>query len=219
MPQTIKKEDGTEETVYTQEELDAERNAAVDEYKAANPVDAAEHERLKADLEKVTKELEAVGSKDRNFAQLRQAKEAVEEALRKSEEKMAAEIGKIRSEMSQTALDAAVRGLAGEDPELAKKVRFHFTETLKGVSGTTPEEFKQKIQQAYLLATGVQPNPAVLSGAMYGSGGAGPGAGSMPAARRGQPLKPELVDMGKRYFGLTEDDFKKYDKQDFSTTK
>lgn len=220
MSKKIKNEQGEEEEVFSQAELDQHKADALEEHKRANPDRSVELDAMKAELESKEAELAAIGSKDHNFELLRKQKNEIEKRIKDGEERAIAEVNKVRSEMSNTALEAAVQGLAGEDVELAKKVRFHFNETLKSVSVANTEEFKKKIQQAYLLAAGVQASPSALGGNVYGSGGAGPGAGNArPGARKGGAISPEIVAMGKSRFGLTDEDFKKYDVQDFSTTK
>jgi hypothetical protein len=216
----IKNDKGEEVEVFTQAELDAQKTAALDEYKTANPDRSSELNDLKSELESKEAELLALGSKDHNFSLVRKQKEELEAKIKQGEDRALAEINKVRSDMSNTALEVAVRGLAGEDAELAKKVRFHFSETLKSVTANNSDEFTKKIQQAYLLAAGVQAAPNALGGAIYGSGGAGPGAGAGSGQqRRGGAIKAEVLEMGKRHFGITDEDVKKYDNQNFSHTK
>lgn len=223
MPKIIKNEEnGTEETVYTAEELETQKNEALEQYKADHPDQADRITELQSELETAQKALEDGGPSGSNFKILRQKVETLTGEITKVKNDAIAEINKVRIDMSSTALDVAIKGLAGEDAELAKKVKLHFNETLKSVPAANTEEFQKKLQQAYLLAAGVQPDPSALSGAIYGSGGAGPGAGGSPAdggTRKTNAIKPEVVEMGKKYFGLSEDDFKKYDKRDFSRTK
>jgi hypothetical protein len=223
MPKTIKNEEtGEDEVVYSKEELDAQRDEATQEYIDAHPDQAEKVTELEANLVKAQEDLAKANDKSGNFSNLRKLKEDAEKALADFKKDTDTKIEGIRTDMSNTALEAAIKGLAGEDVELAKKVRFHFSETLKAVSSKNTEEFTKKVQQAYLLAAGREVSPGQMSGAIYGSGGAGPGAGFQSGAgagAKGKPIDPRVVEMGKKYLGLTDDDFKKYDKQDFSHTK
>lgn len=223
MPKTIKNEDGSEEEVYTADELKVQQDAAIEEFKKANPDKAGEIAQLQIDLKAAQEALASGGGPNgANFEILRRGVEKLEKELDKVRVEADQKVSSIRDGMSDTALETAVTALAGEDAELAKKVRFHFKESLKNVKAETTEEFKNKIKNAYLLAAGAPADPNLLSGSTYGSGGSGPGPtrpGGGGGGGGGVKLKPELVDMGKRFFGLVEDDFTKYDKQDFSTTK
>lgn len=207
-----------EQEVFTPEEVEAQR----EQWKKDHPDQSQELTKLQEDLKLAKQALEGAGDKGENFAALRASVQRLEGELKKKSDESNSAINQVRTEMSEAALDAAVQGLAGEDAELAKKVKFHFSETLKGVAVKNKQELTRKIQQAYLLAAGREPDPNALSGAMYASGGAGPGANGSVGGSGGNSrtsLKPELVEMGKRYFGLTDDDIKKFDKQDFSRTK
>lgn len=222
MPKVIKTTvDGVEkeETVYTQEEIDAQKKTA-DDAAAAVKVEA---DKAAADLAQAKKDLDAAraaggSDKDFNFRQLEERVKAAEKSAEDAKTSAAATV----VTMQNTALQAAIKGLAGEDAELAKKVEFHFNTTLKNVDGTKSEDFTKKLQQAYLLAAAGEIKPGSMNGGIYGSGGAGPGAGRPGNGGSNQtlpPIKPEVIDMGKRFLGLTEDDFKKYDKWDVSRTK
>ncbi len=221
----VKQEDGTEveQEVFTDAEVKERETAALDQWKKDHPDQGEAMTKMQEDLRIAKEALEAVGGdKGQNFIALRTKVQQMEDAIKNSKNEALAEVNKVRDEMSGAALDAAVQGLAGEDAELAKKVRFHFETTLKSVVAKDKAELTRKIQQAYLLAAGREPDPNILSGAMYGSGGAGPGAGAGGGSGGGSPrnpIKPELVEMGKKYFGLSDDDFKKFDKRDFSRTK
>ena len=226
MPQKIKvQQDGkeVEQEVFSAEEVTQREAAALDQWKKDHPDQTEAMKKMEGDLALAKAALEGGGDdKSQNFSALRATVTRLEKAISDGSAAAIAEATKIRTEMGETALQAAVRGLAGEDAELAKKVQFHFKETLKAVAGNSPEEFTKKIQQAYLLAAGQEARPDVMNGGIYGSGGAGPGGsagGGQGGGRKLAPMKPEVIDMGKRFFGLSDEDIKKYDKGDFSTTK
>lgn len=216
MPQTIKKEDGSEETVYTENEIkereETARTEAIDNYKKENPDKSDEITRLQTDLATAQEDLKKYESKDTNFGNLRKIKDDLEEKVKNLTSTIDE---KVKEGIQSQSVEQSIQNLAGGDEETEKKIKYEFEVTLSGVKPKTQAELTKKIQDAYRLATG-ETMPASVSGGILASGGA-----MVPRMKSKQAgnLKPEVVDFGKRKFGLSEEDIKKYDKQDFSSTK
>src|SRR3990167_7654492 len=74
MSKTINDTEGNEIEVFTLEELQAQKDSAIEEFKTANPDKTEE-------LSKLQKELEGYKDKDLNFANLRKQKEEAEKKV------------------------------------------------------------------------------------------------------------------------------------------
>src|SRR5438105_3456954 len=72
---------GEEKEVFTQEELDAQKNEALEQYKKDNPDKSGELTKLQEDLKKSQEDLAKANDKDTNFKNLREAKDALEKKV------------------------------------------------------------------------------------------------------------------------------------------
>ena len=214
MPKTIKNEEtGEDEELYTPEEVDAEkekvRTEAIDNYKKENPDKTEELETTVKERDEIKVELEKLKGKDMNFGNVRKI---IDDLTKRLDEKDKFIEGQIKSGLQTAAVDTAIDEMAAGDEEMKKKIKFHFDTTLAAVKITTAEELKNKLNQSYQLAGGVPANAMPGGGAM-GSGGAYPGKRKVS----GSPLSPATKEVAKKV-GITDEDIKKYDKQDFSPT-
>lgn len=208
MPQTIKGADGQDVEVFTAEEIETKKTEAIEEFKKANPTNAEDVTKLQDEL-KVTKEkLEKLSGKDMNFEKLREIKEDLEKQL---DEKIK---GAVSQSQGDSAIAASIEAIAGGDKKQADLIKFHFDTTLKGVEAKTTEEYQKKLEQAVTLAGG---NKARIPSFGSAAGGFVP----RPVAQGGNAsdLKPEVLDMAEKRFGISKEDAKKFDKQDFSHTE
>jgi hypothetical protein len=212
MPKTITDpETGEEIEVYTSTELEERQNAAKEEaieaYKQEHPDNAEEIERLQKELEENKLALDKEKSKDKNFSELRKTKDELEKKLSEA-------IGGVKKEVNDEKITEAIGKLANGDEELAKKIKFHFDNTLAAVNPKNIEERNKKVQDAYLLARGADGAGAAGQGNPFSSAGAG-----MPKPKvNTQPLPAHLSTVAEK-MGITAEDVKKHDKQDFSNTK
>lgn len=174
MPETIKKEDGTEVEVFTQEEVEEKTSLELDKYKEENPVDNTELDELKTKLQKAEE-------KEINFAKLRKIAEEkgikLDEKNVESEEKDK-EFSKFREETKNEMDDlrniitkgnktAAINKLS-DDPEERKKIKFNLDRLSK--SDDNQETFEANLIDAYKLTTGQEVQvPDYISSA--GAGG------------------------------------------------
>lgn len=171
MPQTIVDNEGNESEVYTAEELEEQRNEAVETYKAENPDKTEELDALQADLTTAKEELEKAGKKDLNFAELRKQKEAAEKKVDDITAQIDEKVGQAKKEVLESVMkdhyNETLLGLAGDDEELKKKVEFQFNRLTDIAS--TKEEITKKLTDAWVLAT--KPEDNVLNTSVISSGG------------------------------------------------
>jgi len=150
----IKKDDGTEVTAYSEEELQAQREAAIEEYKANNPDKSEELERLQAELAQKEEALGKEKEKEKNFGILKGALDKKEKEivdLKVSIDKMITDTKKeLVDKMMQGHYEKSLRDISGGDEELAKKIDFHY-KRLSDPS-TTEAEVEKKLKDAAVLA-------------------------------------------------------------------
>lgn len=210
MSQKIKQEDGTEIEVFTTEELEEAKTSAIE---TNNQTRAQEIDKLATELKAKEEELVKLKGKDLNFSNLREINDRLTKEVGDLKTQISIAIGGVKKDIETEAVTTAITSLAGDDKEVEKKIKFHFETTLKAVEPKNKEELNKKIQDAYLLATGEQVTPLVVPGT-FSSAGAGI---NRPKINQ-TPLSPAAVEVGKK-MGITDEDVKKYDKQDFSKTK
>lgn len=202
-------EDGSEIETYTAEELQAQREAALEEYKTANPDKSAEFDVLQAELKKANEDLEKFKNKDLNFANLRTQKEAaekkIEEVVKTIDDKIATVKKEVLEGVMQDHYSETLKSLAGENEELKKKVEFHYKRLADPT--TTKEELSKKLTDAYLLATKLT-DEGVLTSQIVSSG-----AGGKLNIKSNQPFTSEEKVLAQKLaqaggFSLEEKDFK-----------
>lgn len=209
MPKTISDSTGSEIEVFTAEELETQKNEAIDQYKKDNPDKSEEIDSLQKDLATAKEELEKLGKKDLNFANLRQQKEAAEtkvESLKKEiDDKIALAKKEILEGVMKDHYNEIMKSLAGDDEELKKKIEFHYNR-IQDVP-TTKEEINKKLRDAWTLATKVE-EASALNATVISSGGV-----SRPNVKSEKKFTPEEKDFGKKLgaaggIELKEEDFK-----------
>jgi uncharacterized protein YdcH (DUF465 family) len=155
MPKKVLNEKGEEIEVYTAEELEAERNKAIDDYKQANPGDP-DIEKLQNEIQAKTEELEKLKNKDYNFSQLRETKERLEGQIADLTKSIDEKIGVAKKEVVEGVMkgyyNEKLKDLSGGNKELSDKIEFHYKRLTD--PGTTKEEINKKLNDALILATG-----------------------------------------------------------------
>src|SRR3990167_8297697 len=174
--QKVKLEDGTEIDTYTEEELQAQKDEAIEQFKAENPDKSAELAELQEKLRIADEELAKKGDGDRNFANLRTAKEKAEKELGDFSKKVPEMMENLKKEVIEGVhkdyYSDNLKNLAGEDTELLKKIEHEYNTTLKGVVPSSKAEISEKLNKAYILAGGEKDFDA-LSSSVISSGGVG----------------------------------------------
>lgn len=171
----IKNEAGEDVEVFSAEELAAQKEAAIEEYKSQNPDKSDELTKLQDELKIKEEELTKFKDKDLNFSNLRTQKEAAEKKIEKIskeiDEKIASATSKVLEGVMKDHYSDTLKTLASGDPELQKKIEFHYKRL--GDAVATKEEMNTKLRDAWILATKPEGGSA-FSPAAISSGGARP---------------------------------------------
>src|SRR3990167_11400581 len=206
MPYTTTNESGEEVQVFSSEEVQAEKESALTQFKQEKN---AEMEAVQAELKTTNEKLGKYESKDYNFSALRKQKEDTEENIKKIKEEVDLKIGEVKKEIlegvSKDYYNETLVTLAGEDPELQKKIEFQY-KRLGDVAGTK-EEISKKLRDAYVLATGGE-NTGAINQSTISSGGVG-----KVQFRQNNKFTPEEKAFGQKLAAiggiqLKEEDFK-----------
>ncbi len=213
MSQIIKNEDGTEQEVFTADELETQRQDAIETYKTEHPEMTAEQATQVAELDSVKKQLadaqEALAKGDgpngKNFAALRGVVDILQKKVDTLEKSTTDKVAGLEGMINEDKLNEAITNLVGDDAELAKKVKDAFSGTLKGMEVKTLADFVAKVNNAYLLAAGKTPQ----SGAGANQFSAAGGAPRMKSQGGEAVWSPELIDLAKK-MDITPEDIKKF---------
>lgn len=211
----ITNDQGEEVEVFTAEELEQQKQAAIDQYKQDNPEKTEEMERLQRErdeanqkLEDANKQLEGELDKDKNFAQLRKQKEDAEAKLNELQGTIDDKIGTAKKEILEDVMrdhyNETIERLTGGDEDLKKKVEFQY-KRLQDPAGTK-EEMNKKLSDAYLLAQG--PVQETVDTNVFSSGGV-----QKLNLKKNQEFTSEEKEFVQRLgqaggLQITEDDFK-----------
>lgn len=170
---------------------------------------AGEHqtkvEGLEADLEEKNTLLktaeESLGKeqeKDKNFGKLRGKKEEEEGKVKDLEgvvEVLKKDIDGIKTDAKRQPVNTIINKLAGDDEELKKKIKFHYASFVVPEEDTE-EKQKERIDNAYTLASGLAPTNS-LSGEAVGSGG-GNAPGTKEVESKGKLSSTEASELGEK---------------------
>lgn len=215
MSKTISDSEGNEVEVFTADELEAQTQQAIEDFKKENPDQSDKIAELestvqstKEALEKANKDLEAASGKDQNFAALRKAKEDAErkaaEATSALDVKLEEAKTEILSSVNQDHLETELARVSAGDEELLAKIKESYG--VLNLPIGTKSEITSRVEAAVRLAS--PENANALTSAVVGSGRAtaprGVG-GSKPT------LDQDAKDLGAK-LGITDKDIDKYDK-------
>ena len=210
MSQTIKDNDGNEIEVFTQEEIEAKQQEALEAFKAENPDKSAELAELQEKLRETEEKLAKADDKTTNIGALRKAREDAEKKLTDFDAKLEEKINTVKREViegvNKDFYADNIKALSGDDTELQKKIEHEYNTTLKGVIPSSKAEISEKLNKAYILAGGEKDYDA-LSSSVISSGG----VGRLNIKSTSQKLSPEEKAIGAN-FGLNKADFDKYGK-------
>lgn len=158
------------------------------------------------ELEKQLAELQK-SSKDKgeNIVKIRKLKEeaenekeAAEKEVGKLREELDDKISKVRDEFASDKLWSEINKRAGGNEKLAEKIK-HYYDNFKG-EPESEEEKNERLDNAEVLATGS--GKKGLSAETARSG-----VGKAVVDKKPPKVKPEVEDMGKDHFNLTDEDF------------
>ena len=203
MPQTIKDSEGNEVEVFSAEELEAQKQEAIDAFKVEYPDKTEELAELQEKLKETEEELTKAKGKDQNFGTLRKAKEdaekKVEDILKGVDEKINTVKKEVLEGVMQNHKNKTLEALVGEDAELKKKVELEYGR-LSDVA-STEEQITKKLKDAFILATAKEPDG--INANIYGSGN----VGRVYINSQSPKFSAEEKELGSK-FGLTDKDFK-----------
>jgi alanyl-tRNA synthetase len=195
---------GAEIEMFSADELEVQKTAALEEYKVSNPDRTSELESLQVELEEREKELAKLKGKDLNFENLRKQKEAAEDRIekvkREIESKLEATKKEVLEGVNKEHYNEELARLAGDDAELKDKIEFQYNRLTDLASNKM--EVSKKLRDAWTLATKV--DAGALNTAVISSGGV-----SRLNVRPSQKFSVEEMEVGRK-FGLAKEDFEKY---------
>ncbi len=162
--EVITKDDGTEVTVYSQEELEVQKQEAIEEYKTANPDKSDELQKLQDDIKskeeesaKLQDELTGLRSKDTNFKILKGSLDKKDKEIVELKTFMEEKIGTVKKEILEGVMKehytAELERYSQGDEELKKKIELKYNKDLSSVVGSTKEEISNKVRDASILAS------------------------------------------------------------------
>jgi len=212
MPRTIQDSNGAEIEVFSKEELDTQRNDAVEAFKKENPDKSEEIKKMQDDLKAKDDEMRKLLDKDTNFKNLREAKDKVEQEKEELRKKLDDAVSAVKQEVVGSVLNDHIKEsldkLADGDEGMRKKIEFH-AERLGIKSAKDKNEVNTAIQDAYRLATDFKHD--TLHSGVVSSAGAG-----IPA-KTNKKVSPEDAATIKQIAGrgglkLSDEDIKKHAK-------
>lgn len=201
--------DGKEVEAFTQEELDAQKAQALEEYKKANPDKNDEIAALQQKLKETEEREKNGGGDDAQKKRLKDEKEDIKKELTQKIDDLTKAFDEYRNGITTSAKETILGKLVGADKDLRAKVELKMN-NLTGYPDT-PEGTAQKIQDAYTMATGTRPTPSMMDG-ITGAGNRGEGAGT-------GGNKGGMTENGKaiaNVLGIKEETVKKYSDEDIA---
>jgi alanyl-tRNA synthetase len=164
--------DGVDIEVFTAEEIEAQKQEAIEQYKLDNPDKTDELTALQEELREKEEEIEKAKGKDQNFEKLRIAKDTAEKKVADILAGVDDKITKAKAEVFEGVMkdhyNETLNALSGGDEELKKKIEFNFKRL--GDVASTKAEITAKFQDAARLAG--QTDDAVNT-SVFSSGGVG----------------------------------------------
>lgn len=197
---------GVEEEVFSQSELDAKLKEEGDKIRTEFDGKIKEKEDLitkaateKADLEK---KMGDIKPDHPNFAALKEALDKKDKDITDLRTLIEGD----KKDRESREMEGFISAVAGKNPELEKKIKFHLESTVAGMKATTVEERKLKVEAAIKLSIDVN-EPGLLDEILDGGGG----RGYVPRNDDGKvaTFTQRERDLGKK-LGITDEDYKKY---------
>lgn len=216
MSQVIKQEDGTEVEVFTKDEVDSERESALESYKKENPDQTDKVQELEGGLQeakdalaKAEEDLKKVDEEDKNFAELRKQRNEAQQKLAEVTSDVDSKISEAKESTKNEILETVNVGhykdtldhLSGGSDDLKAKIEKEYNAL--NDPATNKGEITDKLTRAYTLATSEVPD--ALTSAVVSSGG----ATVKPSQVEKKTLSEDEKDLGRK-LGLQEGDFNKY---------
>lgn len=183
-----------EEREKTRQEVEEEANKQLEEYKKSTD---EEMEELQKQLDGKEEELTKEKDKEKNFGALRGKNKEDKEKIDSLEQEIKdikTSIEETKTKVSDEAIDMAIGKLAGDDKELAEKVKFYY-KTFSG-EPKDKEEFLKRIENSYVLATGGKPTNPITGEVISSAGGSLPPTVNPSGEKLSEKGKEAAKDMG-----------------------
>lgn len=207
MSEILKKEDGTEVEVFSPEEIEAQKQEAIEAYKAENPDKSDELAEAQEKARVAEEALEKAKGKDLNFDNLRKAKEVAEKKVEDILAGVDDKINTVKKEVLEGVMkdhyNDTIKALAGEDVELLKKIEFNYKRLGDVVS--TKQEMDKKLQDAWALSTKQETDGVNMS--VFSSGG----VSRLNIKSQDKKFTADEEVVASK-FGISKEDIKKYSK-------
>jgi hypothetical protein len=190
---------------FSLEEIEEKLNAAREEIKSEVKEEYEEQlTTLQEKIKEKEEEMEKIGSKDINFSNLRKIKEDLEKQLKKQEEDFSSKIKEFKEQTTKEKIESTANMLAGGDENLKKSI----INSYNSFTGepTNDEEFKKRMENACLLASGSKPT---INTNAFSTGGYAP---SYEGAGDGKGLSSGAKGIASQ-MGVTDEDIKAAEKQ------
>ena len=195
----------TEEREKIEQEKEKEFAESLED---AQRINAEELEAKEQERKELEEELMKERDKEKNFGALRGKTKEKEEQITKLTESiinLEKAMGEMAAKTSDSKIDGAVKEIAGDDKELADKTKYHY----KRFEGEPKdeEEFKQRIADAFMLASGGNPSNAFTGDVISSVGG-----GGVPKENASQKKfeNPEVAKDVAKSLGITEQEMAKH---------
>ena len=196
--------------ILTPDEVDQRINDAKEETKADYEVDIqdlqSKLDEKEQELKQAQEELAKAGNKDHNFKNLRDKKEEKEgevAELKNQISELKQTFEKQSSQSKDNWLTTSIEKIAGDDKDLAEKIRFHYDQFVVPQEDTLQKQ-EQRLKSAYTLAVDSSGN--ALSSDAIASGGAG--KQPTPSGGGGKLNDPGAVEVAKN-LGIDEKTLRK----------
>ncbi len=203
-------EQGNEVEAFTQEELEAKQQEAVDKYASENPSKNDELETAKSELEEANKKLkeygEANGGDDDQKKRLKEKAKTAEEKLDDVTTKFTQELKDLKEGILSGHKTKILERLSGGDKEIEEKIKFE-AEKYSG-DPANEIELEQRLTNAATIVNLATPIPNFTDNLS--------GAGNRGDKQAHEINKPENDNSKamRNVLGITDEDVQKYGSQD-----
>ena len=199
-------EQGNEVEAYTEEELEAKKKEALDEYAKQNPDKAEELEKAQKDLEDAQKKLkeyeETGGGDDHQKQRLKDKAKTAEQALEEVRENFTKEIKELKEGFLSGHRTRILDRLSGGDEEVKKKIEFEADQFVGDVKNEV--ELEQRLTKAATIVNAQTPIPNFTDN-LSGAGSRGDKQTHEVSTQESENSKTM-----RKALGITDEDAEKY---------
>jgi len=163
MPTKLFDSEGKEVEAFTEEEIKAKQQEAIDEHLKKNPDKSAEVTKLETAVADLTKKLEEGGMNEGQKERLKKAKEEAESKLDETVKNLTKEISDLKETFTGGIKNKVLDALSKKDPDLKAKLELKFNSLMKTGDYKNDEAgITQAMAEAATIITGSKPAPGFL---------------------------------------------------------